>query len=263
MNVFNMDMFASISKQLSRRHIEFYATTEEQRLSVLEPIEQKYVEGSTFKRRNEFATGRWCAKQAMLKLGISTNAIFMGSNNEPIWRNDITGSITHTNNAFCAAVACKNDLHSIGIDIEERKRKISPDALALIFNDDEKMWISQTGKRRRFYEILVFSAKESIFKMISPILNEKFSIDVVSISRPVSLPIRILMKSVIFSEMRAKFPFFRSRGILSAQLMTDLGNGFSLNDKFEVYYFFNRKWIVTAAYIQTCKNSEFSAPNLL
>ena len=194
---FIMDMFANISKQLSRRHIEFYATTEEKQLSVLEPIEQKYVEKSSFKRQNEFATGRWCAKQAMLKLGIGTNTIFMGANNEPIWRNGTTGSITHTDTAFCAAVAGKSDLHSIGIDIEERNRIVSSDALKLILNDDEKAWISQTGKRERINEILVFSAKESIFKMISPQINKKFSFDAVSISRPISMPIRILMKSTI------------------------------------------------------------------
>ena len=242
-------MFANITKQLSSRNITFFGTTEEQHLSTLEPIERKYVEKSVLKRQNEFATGRWCAKQAMLKLGIGTNKILMGQDNEPVWRNDITGSITHADKAFCAAVADIKDLHSIGIDIESRYRIISPDALTLILNEDEKSWIAQTGKRSRFYAILIFSAKESIYKMIYPVTNKKFFFDAVSVSRPTSKPGRIIMKSLILREIKSKLPFFKSCGVLSAELKTDLGEGYSANRKFAVYYFFNKKWIVTVTYI--------------
>ncbi|MCD4656275.1 MAG: 4'-phosphopantetheinyl transferase superfamily protein [Planctomycetes bacterium] len=243
-----MNIFANITKQLSSKHIIFFSTLDEKQLSTLEPIERKYVENSSLSRQKEFATGRWCAKQAMLKLGIGTNMILMGPNNEPVWRNDITGSITHTDKAFCAAVTDNKDLHSIGIDIEQRNRRISPHALALILNDDEKAWIAQTGKRRWFYENLVFSAKESIYKMISSVINKEFFFDSVSIYQPISKQSWLLLWSSRLSEMKSKLAFYRRSGVLTAELKKDLGSGFEATSRFDVYYFFDRKWIVTAAF---------------
>ena len=336
-----MDIFEYITKQLSRRQIIFISTFEEQQTSSLDPEEKKYIEDSGLKRQKEYATGRWCAKKAMQKLGVGADMVLVGPNNEPVWQNGITGSISHANQAFCAAVAGVKDLQSIGIDIELKDRKISRAALNLILNDDEKEWLSKTGKNREFFEILIFSAKESLYKMIYPVINRKFFFDAMSISysqnnwskrtiqfskyiadvsrtllksykdfskskysskgkfgkilkalddiaKFVTYPVRMLLKPLkkaypplktMYSPLRKMYSplqkFYEplknpdkantkkswrfeilgknkfkphKRGILEAKLKVNLGEGFEIDKKFDVYYYTDKKWIVTVTF---------------
>lgn len=339
-----MDIFGYITRQLSRKQIIFFSTFEEQNPSSLDPVEKRYVKDSVEKRQKEYATGRWCAKKAMQKLGVGADMILVGPNNEPVWQNGVTGSISHANQAFCAAVAGVKDVQSIGIDIESRNRKISQEALDLILNDDEKSWLMKTGKNRRFFELMIFSAKESVYKMIYPVINEKFFFDAMSISyngnnwskrtvefskyvanisktllksylqfssnkysaygkygkffkflndilRIISAPVRFALRPLkkAYKPLKAMYtpikkmyspiqkfyeplknPDFRNtkkswrteilgkitknkykikkRGILVAELKLNLGEGFDANKKFDIYFYTDKNWIITATF---------------
>jgi 4'-phosphopantetheinyl transferase EntD len=83
--------------------------------------EEAIVARAVAKRRQEFATGRRCAREALAKLGVPGSLgtpILSGPNREPVWPPGIVGSITHCEGYRAAAVAREQDLVSVGIDAE-------------------------------------------------------------------------------------------------------------------------------------------------
>src|SRR5260370_8132884 len=70
------------------------------------------------KRRREFAAGRTCARRALAALDVYDIAILRGTKGEPLWPPGIVGSITHCADHCGAAVAPRQDVVSIGIDVQ-------------------------------------------------------------------------------------------------------------------------------------------------
>lgn len=64
----------------------------------LEPLpeEEPLIAKSVAKRRNEFITVRYCARQALSVLGIPEAPILKGDKGQPLWPDGIVGSMTHT-----------------------------------------------------------------------------------------------------------------------------------------------------------------------
>lgn len=137
------------------------------------------------KRKPEFITGRWCAHKAIERLGHTySDPILSGNDGEPIWPEFIAGSLSHSKKIYCAIVGNANDYVSIGIDVEDLDRRISERAFELIANNDERVWINNNlinDTQLSLFKLLIFSAKESLFKAVYPIVQKKFSFDTVSL----------------------------------------------------------------------------------
>jgi enterobactin synthetase component D len=93
----------------------------------------------------------------------------------PVWPAGVTGSITHTDTFVSAVVARTRDVLSLGIDTEriisaERARTVSP-AVAW---PCELAQARRAGWGRLEALTLVFSAKESIFKCLYPLIGRFF-----------------------------------------------------------------------------------------
>jgi 4'-phosphopantetheinyl transferase EntD len=67
-------------------------------------------------RRQEFTTGRACARQALQTLGIAPMPIPAGERGEPLWPRGVTGSITHCRGYRACAIAREEDVIALGID---------------------------------------------------------------------------------------------------------------------------------------------------
>ena len=141
------------------------------------------------KRQAEFVAGRYCAIRAMRRLGWAGEVeLSVGLNYPPLWPAGMVGSITHTANFVSAAVASTRDLRSVGIDSETvMNRKIMHDIGNTVLCDDERdLCGCELGLGQEAFVTLVFSAKESIFKCLFPVVNvffefsdaEIFAIDV-------------------------------------------------------------------------------------
>lgn len=176
-----MTFFARLSRDLGARSVSFAGTHTLRAIALLNPEEKRAVRSASPRRQAEFATGRWCADQALQKLGASAQSVPVGTGGEPVWPDGICGSISHTAGATCAVAAFSAKYQSLGIDIESRKKKITPGALELIANTDELRWLARAGKKRREREQLLFCAKESAFKMLFPITRKRFSFTALSL----------------------------------------------------------------------------------
>jgi len=132
-------------------------------------IEEQYIANAVLKRKMEFRKGRQCARQALRFFGVAPCPIPAGNSREPVWPMGYVGSITHCN-GFCAAAVAENTKHiAIGIDIEEKK-PLSFDITGQILTESEKTSFNLDDPVD-YLALLVFSAKESIFKCLYPLTN--------------------------------------------------------------------------------------------
>ncbi|MBB2990123.1 4'-phosphopantetheinyl transferase EntD [Mycolicibacterium iranicum] len=82
------------------------------------PEEEPLIARSVAKRRNEFITVRYCARQALVDLGREPVPILKGDKGEPCWPDGVVGSLTHCEGFRGAAVGLRTEIRSLGIDAE-------------------------------------------------------------------------------------------------------------------------------------------------
>jgi 4'-phosphopantetheinyl transferase EntD len=133
----------------------------------------KQLDGCIEKRQREISAGRRCARRALARLGIAAFPVLAGPDRAPIWPKTIVGSITHTDgcaDGYCGvAVGEYRKFAGIGIDAEPR----------LPLPDELWSWILDKGERQEalhsqepgIYARLVFSAKETTYKALYPMLK--------------------------------------------------------------------------------------------
>ena len=135
----------------------------------LVPEEERLLgEKTVHKRREEFAAGRTCARSALAALGVQPGPILPGQEREPLWPAGIVGSITHCAGYSAAAVALRTDYASIGIDAEPNE-PLPAETLNMIASAVERIWIRNAPDVQLCRDRLVFSAKESVYKVWYPI----------------------------------------------------------------------------------------------
>jgi 4'-phosphopantetheinyl transferase EntD len=82
------------------------------------PEEEPLIARSVTKRRNEFITVRYCARQALGELGLPPVPILKGDKGEPCWPDGVVGSLTHCEGFRGAVVGRSAEVRSVGIDAE-------------------------------------------------------------------------------------------------------------------------------------------------
>src|ERR1700727_169117 len=82
------------------------------------PEEEPLIAKSVAKRRNEFITVRYCARQALGELGVPPVPILKGDQGDPCWPDGVVGSLTHCTGYRGAAVGVCSEVRSVGIDAE-------------------------------------------------------------------------------------------------------------------------------------------------
>jgi enterobactin synthetase component D len=130
-----------------------------------------------FDRREQFAAGRGCAAAALASLGtfVSPARLVRGPHGEPVWPHGFCGSITHTGAYVAAAAARLEDAGSIGIDTmeivaPERADRVMP----VVAHPSELRLLRRAGMDAATALTIAFSAKESLFKCLFPIVQRYF-----------------------------------------------------------------------------------------
>ena len=217
-----MTFFQKIQNQLAEKKIFFTGTHATKTIAVLYPEERKYIANAILKRQEEFATGQWCARQTLKKIGLKPAPLLRRKYNEPLWPKSICGSITHTANAACAVAAYTEQYLSLGIDIEKNDRKISGEAFHFITNEDERKWLKQIEDKKLF-----FCIKESIFKLISPLVQSRFPLADICL-----LP-------------------FNAKGCFSYRLKNNLITKLRNKKKYQGIYFSDKNWLFVLSYLKS------------
>jgi len=134
------------------------------------PAEAALIARAVAKRRDEFTTGRWCARQALAHLGVAAVPILIGERGAPGWPDGFVGAITHCAGYRAAVVGPASSVATVGVDAEPNEplpdgvlRLVSlpverPRLVALAAREPEVCW-----------DRLLFSAKESVYKAWFPL----------------------------------------------------------------------------------------------
>jgi 4'-phosphopantetheinyl transferase EntD len=120
-------------------------------------------------RLAEFRHGRICARAALARLGRGAVAIPVGQDREPCWPVGVVGSISHAGEAAAAAVSLASRHAALGLDLEPATG-IEADLWPRICRPGEIAALPTT--RTAHHAQLVFSAKESAYKALWPVLRQ-------------------------------------------------------------------------------------------
>lgn len=128
------------------------------------------------KRKMEFLAGRYCISRALILGGFSRNMVTIPSleNRAPLFPVGLTGSITHTTSFASGVVVPVGRKHvcSVGIDTEMVLTEKTLDNIgSRIMHDAEWDARGQSGLGDREYATVLFSAKESIYKCLFPVVQ--------------------------------------------------------------------------------------------
>lgn len=119
-------------------------------------------------RQHEFAIGRTCAREALVRLGVRVDLLRQRPDRTPDWPNGVVGSITHCPGFCAAAVARTTTLAGLGIDAEpvSRDRRLALPRICgpgELSRADAETFAAGTNRT-----IWRFVAKESSYKSLYP-----------------------------------------------------------------------------------------------
>ena len=133
------------------------------------PEEEPLIARSVAKRRNEFVTVRYCARQALGELGVGPVPILKGDKGEPCWPEGVVGSLTHCEGLRGAVVGWSSDVRSVGIDAEPHD-VLPKGVLDAISLPEERHQLGALPGDLHWDRIL-FCAKEATYKTWFPLTH--------------------------------------------------------------------------------------------
>lgn len=126
-------------------------------------------------RKNEFLLGRLCASRAhQLHFGTELLSLPINPNRSPAWPSGVIGSISHNQFWVGAAVSKTKSLLGVGIDFEVMGRtKLE---LGGYIRSAEDLKTHPSFNETELLT-LIFSAKESLYKALSPTVQSFFGFE--------------------------------------------------------------------------------------
>ncbi|PMG78023.1 4'-phosphopantetheinyl transferase family protein [Vibrio lentus] len=177
--------------------------------SVLNVERPESLEMATDKRLAEYLAGRYSALLSLNNHNERFNtpqSINISKHRYPIWPAGFIGSISHCNDQAVSITAKSNKLLSVGVDIElYLSAKMSEKVSWKIHNAEEMSILLSAGIDANIATTLLFSAKESIFKAVYPLVKFYFGFMAVRITQ-----INILEQSMLFEPTQE---FLKNRAI--------------------------------------------------
>lgn len=131
------------------------------------------------KRKAEFLGGRYCARLALAQVAEGRGGVSaplpIGPQRAPVWPDGYVGSITHTRGYVAAAAARAERVRSLGIDSERIMGAETADNVReMVAVAGELEALDGAGLDALQLLTLVFSAKETLYKCLHPLVGRFF-----------------------------------------------------------------------------------------
>ncbi|MCG7497834.1 4'-phosphopantetheinyl transferase superfamily protein [Vibrio sp. Of7-15] len=172
------------SERVVCTHAKFQASEYHQQLFSEYEIESPAIlHNAVIKRKAGYLAGRYVARDALKKLTQYSAQIPTSVDRAPIWPEGIIGSITHTNTEAMAAVAYSKDHQLLGLDLEEWiDPNLAQDLAYQIIDEQERAAITESGLTFEAGLTIIFSAKESLYKALYPLVKTFFGFEYARVS---------------------------------------------------------------------------------
>ncbi|MDB5979254.1 MAG: 4-phosphopantetheinyl transferase [Pseudomonas sp.] len=134
------------------------------------------IQRSVAKRQAEFLAGRLCAREALHRLDGRLYVPEIGEDRAPVWPVDIAGSITHSHGWAAAIVSSRKHWRGLGMDMENLLEHDRAERLAgeILTPDELQRMAAGPAEQLALLVTLTFSAKESLFKALYPLVQKRF-----------------------------------------------------------------------------------------
>ncbi|MDB2384256.1 4'-phosphopantetheinyl transferase superfamily protein [Endozoicomonas sp.] len=130
------------------------------------------------KRQAEYLAGRYCAGIGLKRLGADNFEVKASRDRSPVWPENYTGSISHSQGFAMAVTGEKARYRSIGVDIEKIVSESRAERLSnTVLTDSDCELRSTLGLPIHWFFTLVFSAKESLYKLLHPELKRSMGFE--------------------------------------------------------------------------------------
>ncbi|WEO77313.1 4'-phosphopantetheinyl transferase superfamily protein [Cryobacterium sp. SO2] len=138
---------------------------------VLHPAEQVAAAGMRPARRDEFVTGRVCARRALARLGHPDSPVPRGFRGAPRWPAGTVGSISHCPGYRVAVVASDEKLVGVGVDAEPNLPLPPGVRDSIVCDEDELRRLLDFSNDTVHVDRMLFSAKEAVYKLWFPLVG--------------------------------------------------------------------------------------------
>lgn len=132
------------------------------------------------KRRAEYLAGRYAARELLQKVGY-TGVVAVGADRAPIWPIGLKGSISHTETWAIAIMTSQLSNINLGVDIEMFRPGIMMRIASDFTTAHERDVLTASHLPFETALLITFSAKESLYKALYPIVQYMFGFEVAEI----------------------------------------------------------------------------------
>ena len=158
------------------------------------------------KRKAAFIAGRVCAAHAVAQLKGEPQVPKVGDAGQPVWPGDIVGAITHTDDYAAVIVANQREYRGLGIDAEILLDLGEANSLAhLILTPDEHR-IKYSGFDFARFVTIAFSAKESFYKAIYPLVGHFIDFQDVEILQVGASSLQLVLRTEVTGDIGLNKP---------------------------------------------------------
>ncbi|MGF6131122.1 enterobactin synthetase component D [Pseudomonas frederiksbergensis] len=181
------------------------------------------IQRSVAKRQAEFLAGRVCARAALQQLEGLSFVPEIGEDRAPVWPAHIAGSITHSTGRAAAIVANKAHWRGLGMDLEnllnfERAERLAGEILT---PPELQRMAAAPSDQVALLVTLTFSVKESLFKALYPIVQQRFYFEHAEVLEwTVDGQVRLRLLTDLSSEWRNGTELEAQFGVQDGQLLS-------------------------------------------
>lgn len=135
------------------------------------------LKSAVAKRRAEYLAGRYAARQLLQEVGYN-GVVATGADRAPVWPIGWRGSISHTETWAIAILTPHHSSINLGVDIETFRPDIIREIATNFTTDDERDVLTISSLPFETTLLMAFSAKESLFKALYPLVHHIFDFEV-------------------------------------------------------------------------------------
>jgi 4'-phosphopantetheinyl transferase EntD len=149
----------------------------------LDPAEWQDISAASTARQRDFIAGRRLARAISATLELPPHPLRRGEDRSPVWPDDRAGSLSHGKRLCAAAIGKRDEIRSVGIDIELVGR-VEPKLWPTLFTGREATYFASLESNQVALETaLFFSAKETFYKCQYPVTHSWVGFQDVEIKR--------------------------------------------------------------------------------
>jgi len=149
----------------------------------LDPAEWQDISAASAPRQRDFVAGRRLARAISATLELPPHPLRRGEDRSPVWPHDRAGSLSHGKTLCAAAIGKRDEIRSVGIDIESVGR-VEPKLWPTLFTEREATYFASLESDQVAMETaLFFSAKETFYKCQYPVTHSWVGFQDVEIQR--------------------------------------------------------------------------------